>query len=351
MNKKVMLAVSAVLAAIGLLLLVVGLVSGPSAKVSSFSNGAVVSSTNDGFSIYSTDNATRASEVCTAVSAGKTTTLGRPDADFSVKAGGGTYWEVARSTDAMTKGAYTVNCTAGNSLSAGTRADKMGGSFQVPGIVIGLILLIAGLIGIVLALVLGKKTPTTQSGSSGQYGGSTYGQGYGAPGGYGSSSAAQGQSGYGQQPSQSGYGQGNQSGQSHQGGYNQGAYGQAPQQGGQSGQGGYGRAPQQGGYGQAPAQGGQSGYGQQPNQGGYGQAPAQHNQSGGSNQGGYGQPPQQGGSTPVGDNSEAPTTAISGLPTPHDGQAPKKAPNEGQGNGHSGDEHNGDSDEQQGGPG
>ena len=179
MTKKTLVAIPAVVAVVGLVLLIVGFASGGGgAKVSAFSTGARVTS-DAGFSIYSTDKSSRTATVCRAVSDGTTSTMGRPSSDFSVKSNGGTYWEVARSTDGMTKGDYTVNCAGGNNLFAGTRADKIGGGVRAPGIVLGLILLIGGLLGVVLLSLMGRRK-TALGGPQGQYAGYQQGSSYGA---------------------------------------------------------------------------------------------------------------------------------------------------------------------------
>ncbi|MDQ2850555.1 MAG: hypothetical protein M3Y49_07440, partial [Actinomycetota bacterium] len=222
MNKKALVAIPAVVALIGLVLLIIGLASSQNVKVTSFTNGSSVSATTDGFSVYSADKAARTATVCTAVSGGRTSTLGRPSADFSVKGTGGTLWEVARSTDGMSKGTYTLTCAGTSGLQVGPRADKVGGGFQTIGVTLGAILLVVGIIGVALLLLLGRKKTTPESTYSGYQQGGTYGGGYGAPGAYGASSQ---QGGYGQQPSQGGQ----------QGGQQQGGYGQQPSQGGQQG--------------------------------------------------------------------------------------------------------------------
>ena len=273
-SSKAPLGIGAALALIGLVLLVVGLMSGGGVKLAEFQNGQSINAEDAGFSVFSTEQGARASSTCTAEQNGNATTLGRPASDFSVEANGSTYYEIARSTDGLGAGAYTVQCdgSSGN-LFAGPRADNIGGgAMRMLGLILGPILLLAGLALIAFSLMRGKKAqPATQGGydqNQGQYG-------YAGGAGYG-------QGGYGQQ----GYDQG-------QGGYGQQGYGQ------QAGQSGYG----QGGYDQ-----GQSGYGQQGGQSGYGQGGFDQGQQG--NQGGLGQGYGQGEGTGQSGDHDAPTQAV-----------------------------------------
>jgi len=298
---KKLLAIPAVIAVIGLVLLIVGLFSGTSIKLTAFGNGQSITTTGDsGFSVYSTSQSARASAVCTTVADGKTLTLNRPTKDFSVDASGTKYWEIARSTDAMKGGSYDVNCqNVDGTMFAGPRADKIGGGFQTIGIILGCILLVIGIVGALVLFLRGRsKTPsgeaaapaTVGAGAYGQQG--YYGEGYGAPGSYGSSSggqqAAAPQQPYGQPGSTPAYGQ-NQYGTAQ-------PYGQQPY-GGQQGYGqqSYGGQqpgqPQQQGYGQQPYGGQQPG---QPQQQGYGQQPYGSQQPGQPQQQGYGQQPYAG---------------------------------------------------------
>ncbi|WP_181445498.1 hypothetical protein [Flexivirga caeni] len=314
-NKK-LVAGSAVVAVVGLILLIVGLLSGSSFKPTAFSSGSTISMSG-GFSVYSKTAADRTATTCQV----GTTTMGRPTKDFSVTSSGTKYYEVARSSSS--KGAVTCNGASGQ-LYAGTRADKLGGGFHTTGLVLGAILLVIGIIGALLFLLLGKRGPKpAAAGVPSGYGQQTgygqpqgqqqpygqQGQGYGAPPAQGYGQQPAGQGGYGQQP---GYGQPQQ-----QQPYGQQRYGQ--QQGyGQPQAPAYGQQGQQGpqtpSYGQpaAPVQGYQGGYGQQapPPQPGYGQ-PQNYGQSG---QPAYGQPAPSLPSSPQAPQqniSDAPTQAVS----------------------------------------
>ena len=315
---KKLLAIPAVIAVIGLVLLIVGLFSGTSIKLTAFGNGQSITTTGDsGFSVYSTSQSARASAVCTTVADGKTLTLNRPTKDFSVDASGTKYWEIARSTDAMKGGSYDVNCqNVDGTMFAGPRADKIGGGFQTIGIILGCILLVIGIVGALVLFLRGRsKTPsgeaaapaTVGAGAYGQQG--YYGEGYGAPGSYGSSSggqqAAAPQQPYGQPGSTPAYGQ-NQYGTAQ-------PYGQQPY-GGQQGYGqqSYGGQqpgqPQQQGYGQQPYAGQQPGqpYGQnQPPQSWPPSNPTAGSSWESAGQGSTGTPP------PVQDSADAPTRAVS----------------------------------------
>lgn len=141
-GKKSLLLVPAVVAVIGLVLLVLGLLSGWSLKPIRFSSGDNLSMTG-GFSVYSPESADRLATVCKVGS----DTMGRPTKDFSVSADGTKYYEIARSF----RDTGTVTCT-GNSgeLYAGERADKIGAGFHTIGVVLGGILLVLGIIGLVV---------------------------------------------------------------------------------------------------------------------------------------------------------------------------------------------------------
>lgn len=91
-NKK-LLAVPAVVAVIGLVLLIIGLLSGSTLSPKQISNGSTVQ-LSGGFSIYSKSASDRTATTCNVDG----TTLGRPTKDFSVSADGTKYYEVARST-------------------------------------------------------------------------------------------------------------------------------------------------------------------------------------------------------------------------------------------------------------
>lgn len=149
-GSKRLVAVPAVVAVIGLVLLIIGLLSGSGVQLSQFGNGSTVS-LDGGFSVYSKTAADRTATFCRVGG----TTLGRPIRDFSVSADGTKYYEVARSTVS----AGTVTCT-GNSgaLYAGTRADRLADGFRTTGVVLGVILLVLGLVGAALLVLLGTKT-------------------------------------------------------------------------------------------------------------------------------------------------------------------------------------------------
>ncbi|WP_211308437.1 hypothetical protein [Calidifontibacter indicus] len=314
-NKNALLAVPAAAAVLGLILLLVSMLFSPKVNLAGLSNGDLVNASDSGFSVYSTDQSDRAAASCSVVNNGKTTSFDQPSADFSVEAEGKKYWEIGRSPDGLAKAEYATSCanTKGD-LFAGNRADKIGGGWRTPVLIVGLLLLLGGIIGTVLMFMRGKKAASNNQNSGYDNSGYQYGQGYsdgyGTPGSYGVSSGshtpAQGNQNYGQQGQ--GYGQQPQQGGYGQQGYGQQGYGQQPQQGGYGQQGqGYGQQPQQGGYGQQGygqqhQQGGygQQGYGQQPQQGGYGQQPQQ---------GGYGQSGQQSGQQ-GGDVSDAATQAV-----------------------------------------
>ncbi len=341
-GRKRLLIIPAVVAVIGLVLLLVSLfVLGSSVKLSGFTSGSTITSSDSGFSVYSTTQSARANAVCTTVTDGKTVTLNRPSADFSVEADGTKYWEVARSTDAMGGGSYTVNCqNAGDQIFAGPRADKIGGGGQTIGIIIGCVLLILGIIGAVVMFLRDrsrgsdKAVPAVAASATGyQQQGGFYGEGYGAPGSYGSSGFDQqpgqpygGQPGaqpygqqqpaapYGQQPPYGGqpYGQPQQQpngGQQPYGGQQQ------PQQQPYGGQQPYGQQPSGQPYGQQQPYGGQP-YGQQqaqqPGAQPYGQQPSgrpQQQQYGGQPQAPQGG--QLGSSWQAPDSADAPTQAVS----------------------------------------
>ncbi|WP_050669171.1 hypothetical protein [Luteipulveratus halotolerans] len=291
---------------LGLILLIVGLLSGGSVKLHGFTNGQQVDAKDSGFSVFSNDQAARSAVTCTATVNGEQKTLLRPAEDFSVEADGTKYWEIARSTDDMKAGAYPVSCEGKDGISTfvGPKEGKAGnGALRMLGLVLGPILLLAGLA--LLAISLMKKKPATAGGYDQQgqgYGQQAYGQqagaynqqGYGQQQGYGDQSYGQ-QGGY---YNQQGYGQGyGDQSYGQQGGYNQQGYGDQSygQQGGYNQQ-GYGQ-----GYGdQSYGQGYQQGYGDQS-----------YGQQGGYNQQGYGQQgygDQQ--AQPASQDHDAPTQAV-----------------------------------------
>lgn len=140
-NKK-LLAVPAVVAVIGLVLLIIGLLSGSTVKLTQFTSGSNLSMSG-GFSVYSSTSADRTATYCKIGSS----TLPRPTKDFSVSASGTKYYEIARSS--QDKGTVTCDGNSGK-LYAGQRADKIGGGFHTLGIVLGGILLVLGIIGLVV---------------------------------------------------------------------------------------------------------------------------------------------------------------------------------------------------------
>ena len=199
---------------LGLILLIVGLLSGGSVKLHGFTNGQQVDAKDSGFSVFSNDQTARSAVSCTATVNGEQKTLLRPSEDFSVEADGTKYWEIARSTDDMKAGAYPVSCEGKDGISTfvGPKEGKAGnGALRMLGLVLGPILLLAGLA--LLAISLMKKKPATAGGYDQQ------GQGYGQQA-YGQQAGAYNQQGYGQQQ-----GYGDQS-YGQQGGYNQQGYGE-----------------------------------------------------------------------------------------------------------------------------
>lgn len=196
-----LLAVPAIIAVVGLVLLFIGLLSGSTVNLTEFTSGSNLS-LSGGFSVYSPTAADRTATFCTAD--GKT--LPRPTRDFSVTADGTKYYEVARSSQDKA----TVDCS-GNAgkLFAGDRADKISGGLRPAWIVLGSILLVLGILGLIALFLLGKKKGTADSDNTGPqglghdgYGQQSYGQqggyqGYGHPG--------YGQHGYGQPPQQGQY--------------------------------------------------------------------------------------------------------------------------------------------------
>lgn len=184
-NKK-LLTVPAIVAVVGFLLLIIGLLSGATVKLTQFTSGSTLSMSG-GFSVYSPTAADRTATFCTAD--GKT--LPRPTRDFSISADGAKYYEVARSSQDNA----TVNCS-GNAgkLYAGERADKIEGGFQPVGIVLGSLLVVLGILGLIAFLLLGRR-----KGGAGQDATGPYGSAYGGTGYEGS-----GYVGYGQQ--QGGFG-------------------------------------------------------------------------------------------------------------------------------------------------
>lgn len=251
LGHKKLLAVPAIVAVAGLVLLFIGLLSGPTVNLTQFTSGSNLS-LSGGFSVYSPTAADRTATFCTAD--GKT--LPRPTRDFSVTADGTKYYEVARSS----QDTATVDCS-GNAgkLYAGDRADKISGGLRPVWIVLGSILLLLGVLALLALFLLGKKKGTAGSDNTG-------------PQGLGHDAYGQ-QQGYGQQGGYQGYGQRS---------YGQHGYGQPPQQG----QSAYGQsAPAYGPWGQGPPPSpygqpqqpthspyGQQGYGQQPGQWPYGQS-------------------------------------------------------------------------------
>ena len=313
--KKALLAIPAAAALLGLILLLVSLLASPKVSLRGITSGNVVEAAENGYSIYSTEQGDRGTAQCRVVGDGKTTPLDTPSADFSVEADGKKYWEIGRTPDSVKNGKFETHCdNSKGQLYAGNRADKIGGGWRTPVMILGLLLLLGGILGTVLMFLRGKKAQPASSGNYGQsgysYGQGGYSDGYGTPGSYGVSAGshtpAQGNQTYGHSGGQQGYGQ--NYGQGQQG------YGQQPQQGGynqpsQQGHQPYAQnAPQ--GYGQPQSSYGQQSYGQQSyGQHGYGQQGYGQGQQGGQpsgQQGGYGGPQNNGG-----DVSDAATQAVS----------------------------------------
>ncbi|YAL84359.1 hypothetical protein ACMYYO_06010 [Dermacoccaceae bacterium W4C1] len=333
-SSKLPLGLGALLALVGLVLLIVGLFTGGGVKLTQFSNGNQVTSKDDGFSVYSDNGDVRANAICYADKDGNRTTLDRPNSDFTVEADGNTYTEIARSPSSIGSGSYGVTCdqTNGASTFVGERADKTGKSPLLW--ILGLVLLLAGLALLVFALLRGRKSSTAGA-TAGVAGGYDQNQqGYSQQGGYGYDQNQQGysqQGGYGYDQNQQGYSQ-------------QGGYGYDQNQQGYSQQGGYGYDQNQQGYSQ------QGGYGYDQNQQGYSQQGGygyDQNQQGYSQQGGYGYDQNQQGYSQQGygqqqPQDEAPTQAVNtgdvhdqatrATPvTDENQQSPSWPPNNGQG--------------------
>ena len=192
-------AIPAALAALGLVLLVVGGLLRSSVTLTQLAGGSRIHSSDAGFSIYSTEQADRERAVCTTQADGSTLTLLRPDADFSVEADGTKYWEIARTDDAVQAGDHDVTCReAGAQLFVGNRADTIGNDARLPLLVLGPLLLLAALVSAVL-LALRTRRPAPQVPDG--YG---YQPGHGGPGLYSVTPTPPG--GYPMQPGPGGYG-------------------------------------------------------------------------------------------------------------------------------------------------
>lgn len=174
-SSKLPLGLGAVLVLIGLVLLLLGLFTGGGAKLSQMSNGSQVGASGSGFSIYAQDKALRENAICRAGDQ----VLQRPSADSEVKADGNSYWEIARAGDAQNSGDFLVRCESVNdaTLFAGPRADKIGGGLlKTLGLILGPILLVAGLALVLFSLLRGKKSAAPAAAPSGGYQQSGYGQ-------------------------------------------------------------------------------------------------------------------------------------------------------------------------------
>ncbi len=249
----------AVLVVVGIVWLVLALVTSGSPTMSAYQPRAQVHSRSQGFSVYSQDQGVRAESVCRAKGdGGIDQVLLRPTGEFKVETGGTSYYEVARSNEALAAGTYTVICAdnqgAVSDLFIGPRANHAVGGPLSFGTYVGPILILLGLMAAAVLFFLRRTASAAPAQAPAGYGGYPQ-QGYGQQGygqhGYGQVGQPYGQSPYGGQP----YGQ--------QGGQ---PYGQPPQQpyGGQGqrgeGQSTYGHQ----GYGPPPyGQGSQQGYGQQ----------------------------------------------------------------------------------------
>ncbi|MDF8264223.1 hypothetical protein, partial [Luteipulveratus flavus] len=184
-SSKTRLGIAGALVLLGLILLIVGLLSGGSVKLQGFNNGQQINAKDAGFSVFSPDQSARSAVTCQADQGGQKSTLDRPSNDFSISADGTKYWEIARSTDGMKSGTYTVTCSGKDGVQtfAGAKEGKAGGgALRLLGLILGPILLLAGLALAAISLMR-KKSATgdqqnayNQQGAYGQQGGYNQGQ-------------------------------------------------------------------------------------------------------------------------------------------------------------------------------
>lgn len=129
-------------------------------QVSSLS-GDPVAVGADGMSLWSTDAEAYRTAVCTA----DEQLLLRPVGPYSIRAGGITYHEVARTPAALATGSYAVSCEPAQSLYAGPSAEEtsstgLDGSL---GVLLGGALLGLGLLTALVALVARRRRRAAES--------------------------------------------------------------------------------------------------------------------------------------------------------------------------------------------
>lgn len=150
MGKRGWYAIPGVLALIGIVLIIVGIVavSGDNAfSLTPFTNGSSVQADSDGFGIYSS-SPPLSTPTCTAVGSGGDTgvQLQPPTGSVTVTSGSQSYVQIARTPSDFTTGSYTVTCT-------GTLGSLATGARGIGGTIAGIFAIIGGVIVFVLSLV------------------------------------------------------------------------------------------------------------------------------------------------------------------------------------------------------
>lgn len=232
----------------GVALLVFGLlgtVGRAAPNLAGFNDGATVTATDNGFSVYARSDA-REGAFCTATAGAGQSTLSRPTAASPVTVSDETFYEVARTPTDLAAGEYQVACGLDEAVYAGPRVDRIAadGIDGTLGVIVGAAVAAVGLVLlVVLQVVLRRK------GQGAEQEAYPYSSHQAAPGyGYGQQQQAYGQQGYDQQT----------------------GYDQQPGYGDQGAYPGY-AAPAQPGYGRPEQYGQQGGYGQQQTQAPQGQ--------------------------------------------------------------------------------
>ncbi|MGB5936497.1 MAG: hypothetical protein WBG76_11595 [Ornithinimicrobium sp.] len=154
------------LAAIALIALgAIGLANVATPNMQGFNPGATVTVTDAGMSVYARSDNDRASTVCTADD-GSATTLARPTSEFSVDVSGSDFYEVARTSEDLAAGSYTLTCQGTEqALYVGPAAPNTsaGGLMGPASLVGGIMLAFFVLVLIVIALVMGRSRASKQA--------------------------------------------------------------------------------------------------------------------------------------------------------------------------------------------
>jgi len=183
MGRRGWYAIPGVLALIGIVLVIVGVVTvaGHNAfTLKPFTNGASVQANSDGFGVYSS-SPPLSLPTCLAVSGGGTRVqLEQPNGTVTVTSGSQSYVQVARTPSGFAGGTYTVSCTG-----TGTVGSLATGARGIGGTIAGIFALVGGVLIFIIALAVllvvflvlrSRRNRQPPGGPTGYGGGQPYGQ-------------------------------------------------------------------------------------------------------------------------------------------------------------------------------